>query len=132
MNASTAQLVRRRIVALVLIALVAVALVLLQLAGGSDAVSVPPGAHEGQLTPESCTYEEEPAECGALVAPELLPGAWLGSHVPEAPALGQLTAIVGAILGANVALIVLDVFAPALARAGEPEAPQAETLPGPA
>ena len=129
MNASTAQLVRRRIVALVLIALVAVALVFLQLAGGSDAVSVPPGAHEGQLTPESCTYEEEPAECGTLVVPELLPGARLGS---EAPALGQLTAIVGAILGANVALIVLDVFAPALARAGEPEAPQAETLPGPA
>ncbi|HSC91746.1 MAG TPA: alpha/beta fold hydrolase [Gaiellaceae bacterium] len=58
-------------------------------------------------------------------------GAWLGFRVPDGPALGSLTAIVGAILGANLALIALDVLAPAAVPAGEPEAPQARTLPGP-
>ena len=57
-------------------------------------------------------------------------GAWLGFHVPSAPAVGALTGIIGAMLGANVALIALDVATPVAARAGEPEAPQATTLPG--
>ena len=57
-------------------------------------------------------------------------GAWLAFHVPSAPALGALTAIVGGTLGANLALIALDVAAPATVRAVEPEAPHATTLPG--
>ena len=57
-------------------------------------------------------------------------GAWLGFHVPGAPALGALTAIIGAVLAANLALITVDVAVPE--PAGEPEVPQAETLPGPA
>jgi hypothetical protein len=59
-------------------------------------------------------------------------GAWLGFHVPSAPAVGALTAIIGAMLGANLALIISDIVAPVAAPAGEPEAPQAKTLPGPA
>jgi hypothetical protein len=60
---------------------------------------------------------------GALV------GAWLGFNVPETVALGPATAIVGAILAANLALIALDLLAPATVAAREPEAPQARTLP---
>jgi pimeloyl-ACP methyl ester carboxylesterase len=59
-------------------------------------------------------------------------GAWLGFHVPGAPAVGALTAIIGALLGANLALMTLDVAAPATVAAAEPEASQAETLAGPA
>jgi hypothetical protein len=54
-------------------------------------------------------------------------GAWLGFHVPTVPALGALTAIVGATAAANLGLIALDATAPAQARS-----PHAETLPGPA
>jgi hypothetical protein len=58
-------------------------------------------------------------------------GAWLGFHVPDVPGLGGFTAIVGAILGANVALIAFDIAMPAGAPAVAPEAPQARSLPGP-
>lgn len=70
MNASTAQFTRGRIAALVLIALVALGLGYLHFAGGSDSVSVPSGAQEGQLTLKSCTYEGKPADCGTLVVRE--------------------------------------------------------------
>ena len=36
-------------------------------------------------------------------------GAWLGFHVPHAPGVGALTAIVGAMLAANLGLIAVDV-----------------------
>jgi pimeloyl-ACP methyl ester carboxylesterase len=57
--------------------------------------------------------------------------AWLGFHVPDGPALGPLTAIVGAILGANLALITFDVLVAEEAPAGRIEVPQTKTLPGP-
>jgi pimeloyl-ACP methyl ester carboxylesterase len=59
-------------------------------------------------------------------------GAWLGYHVPSAPGVGAVTAIVAATLAANLGLIALDVAAPATASAGEPNSPHAESLPGPA
>ena len=36
-------------------------------------------------------------------------GAWLGYHVPHAPGLGAVTAIVAATLAANLGLIAFDV-----------------------
>ena len=38
-----------------------------------------------------------------------LAGAWLGFHVPHAPGVGALTAIVGATLAANLGLITVDI-----------------------
>jgi pimeloyl-ACP methyl ester carboxylesterase len=65
---------RKRIVALVLIALAVLGLGYLYVASGSDSVSVPKGAHAGQLTLHSCTYATEKggyaADCGTLVVPE--------------------------------------------------------------
>jgi pimeloyl-ACP methyl ester carboxylesterase/phage tail protein X len=57
-------------------------------------------------------------------------GAWLGYHVPNAPGFGPVTAIVGAILAANLGLIALDITAPAKARIAVPDSAWAETLPG--
>ena len=63
-----------RIVALVVIALAVSALAYLRFAPDPGPVSVPSGAHAGQLTLESCTYATErgsyPADCGTLVVPE--------------------------------------------------------------
>ena len=64
-----------RITGLALIALLTLALGYLHFAGGSTAVSVPAGAHAGQLTTlKSCTYNTEKgayaADCGTLVVPE--------------------------------------------------------------
>ena len=63
-----------RIVALVVIALAVSALAYLRFAPDPGPVSVPSGAHAGQLTLESCSYETErgsyPADCGTLVVPE--------------------------------------------------------------
>ena len=63
-----------RIVALTLIALVAGGLAYLRFAPDSGHVSVPAGAHAGQLTLDSCTYATESgsydADCGTLVVPE--------------------------------------------------------------
>src|SRR4051794_18807465 len=70
MHASTKRLGRGRATGLVLIALVALGLGYLHLSGGSDPVSVPSGAQAGQLTLESCTYANEPADCGTLVVRE--------------------------------------------------------------
>ena len=70
MHASTKQFGRGRVTGLVLIALVALGLGYLHFSGGSDPVSVPSGAHAGQLTLESCTYANEPADCGSLVVRE--------------------------------------------------------------
>ena len=65
---------RGRIVGLALIALLTVGLGYLHFAGGSNSVSVPTGAHAGQLTLKSCTYNTEQgayaADCGALVVRE--------------------------------------------------------------
>ena len=58
---------RGRAVALVLCALVAAGLVLLHVSGAPTHVSVPSGAHAGQLTMKACTYSNEPADCGTLV-----------------------------------------------------------------
>ena len=63
-----------RIVALVLIALILVALAFLRFKPDSDVVSVPNGAHAGQLTLHSCHYGTDKgsyaADCGTLVVPE--------------------------------------------------------------
>src|SRR5256884_4626356 len=63
-----------RIVALALISLTALGLAYLHFSAGSDAVSVPSGAHAGQLTLHSCHYATEEgsyrADCGTLVVPE--------------------------------------------------------------
>ena len=63
-----------RITGLALIALVTLALGYLHFSGGSTSVSVPSGAHAGQLTLKSCNYTTEngtsAADCGTLVVPE--------------------------------------------------------------
>ena len=65
---------RGRITGLALIAVLTLALGYLHFAGSSTAVSVPAGAHAGQLTLKSCTYTTEKgasaADCGTLVVPE--------------------------------------------------------------
>src|SRR5579875_1044416 len=66
---------RGRITGLTLIALLTLALGYLHFAGSSTAVSVPAGAHAGQLTTlKHCTYNTEKgaaaADCGTLVVPE--------------------------------------------------------------
>ena len=61
---------RGRIAGLILIALLTLGLGYLHFAGGSTSVSVPAGAHAGQLTLKHCTYGNEPADCGTLVVPE--------------------------------------------------------------
>jgi hypothetical protein len=61
---------RKRIVALALIALTPLGLAYLHFSGGSSSVSVPAGAHAGQLTLKHCTYGNELADCGTLVVPE--------------------------------------------------------------
>jgi len=63
-----------RIVALVLAAGLLLWLAYLRFGPGTAAVSVPPGAHAGQLTMHSCTYPTDngsyAADCGTLVVPE--------------------------------------------------------------
>jgi pimeloyl-ACP methyl ester carboxylesterase len=63
-----------RIVAVVLISLTTLGLAYLHFSGGDDPVSVPSGAHAGQLTLHACHYATEagsyPADCGTLVVPE--------------------------------------------------------------
>ena len=70
MSASIKSFGRGRAAGLVLIALVGLGLAYLHFAGGSASVSVPSGAHAGQLTLKHCTYANEPADCGTLVVPE--------------------------------------------------------------
>jgi pimeloyl-ACP methyl ester carboxylesterase len=67
---SIASFGRGRAAALVVIALGAAALAFLHFGGGSARVSVPSGAHAGQLTLKHCTYRHEPADCGTLVVRE--------------------------------------------------------------
>ncbi len=63
-----------RIVALVVIGVMLLGLVYIRFAPGNAAVSVPEGAHAGQLTMHACTYSTEKggyrADCGTLVVPE--------------------------------------------------------------
>src|SRR5438045_4377488 len=63
-----------RIVALALISLTALGLAYLHFSAGNDSVSVPSGAHAGQLTLHSCHYATEGgsyrADCGTLVVRE--------------------------------------------------------------
>jgi pimeloyl-ACP methyl ester carboxylesterase len=63
-----------RIVALALISLTALGLAYLHFSAGDDRVSVPSGAHAGQLKLHSCHYATENgsyrADCGTLVVPE--------------------------------------------------------------
>jgi pimeloyl-ACP methyl ester carboxylesterase len=63
-----------RIIALAFISLTTLGLAYLHFSGGSDAVSVPSGAHAGQLTLHACHYATEDgsyrADCGTLVVPE--------------------------------------------------------------
>jgi hypothetical protein len=59
-------------------------------------------------------------------------GAWVGFHVPSTPVAGAVTAIIGAILAANLGLIALDIAAPAAVVAYHPLSPRAETVVGPA
>ncbi len=71
---STRRFSRGRITGLTLIAVLTLGLGYLHFAGSSTAVSVPAGAHAGQLTLKSCTYNTEKgayaADCGTLVVPE--------------------------------------------------------------
>ena len=63
-----------RIVALVVIGAMLFGLTYIRFAPGDAAVSVPQGAHAGQLTMHACTYATVqgamPADCGTLVVPE--------------------------------------------------------------
>ena len=63
-----------RIVALVVIGVMLLGLTYIGFAPGDAAVSVPQGAHAGQLTMHPCTYSTEKgayrADCGTLVVPE--------------------------------------------------------------
>jgi pimeloyl-ACP methyl ester carboxylesterase len=61
---------RSRIVGLILIALLTLGLAYLHFAGSSSPVSLPSGAHAGQLTLKHCTYGNESADCGTLVVRE--------------------------------------------------------------
>src|ERR1700729_1315217 len=71
---STRRFSRGRITGLILIAVLTLGLGYLHFAGSSTAVSVPAGAHAGQLTLKSCIYSTEKgasaADCGTLVVPE--------------------------------------------------------------
>jgi len=71
---TTRRFSRGRITGLTLIAVLTLGLGYLHFAGSSTAVSVPAGAHAGQLTLKSCTYNTEKgayaADCGTLVVPE--------------------------------------------------------------
>ena len=71
---STRRFSRGRIIGLALIAVLTLGLGYLHFAGSSTAVSVPAGAHAGQLTMHPCTYSTEKgayaADCGTLVVPE--------------------------------------------------------------
>src|SRR6266516_7544075 len=68
-----------RIVTLALISLTALGLAYLHFSGGADSVSVPSGAHAGQLKLHACDYATENgsyrADCGTLVVPENHRGA---------------------------------------------------------
>jgi pimeloyl-ACP methyl ester carboxylesterase len=59
-----------RIVALALISLTALGLVFLHFGTGNDSVSVPSGAHAGELNLHSCDYGGYRADCGTLVVQE--------------------------------------------------------------
>jgi len=63
-----------RIVALVVIGVLLFGLTYLRVSSSPATVSVPQGAHAGQLTMHACTYATEqgamPADCGTLVVPE--------------------------------------------------------------
>src|SRR5262245_60454515 len=63
-----------RIATVVVIAFAAFGLAYLRFAPDADPVSVPAGAHAGQLTLEPCSYATEqgtqPADCGTLVVRE--------------------------------------------------------------
>ena len=63
-----------RIVALAIITVLLAGLAYLRIASGADAVSVPAGAHAGQLKMHPCSYATEAgsskADCGTLVVPE--------------------------------------------------------------
>ena len=71
---TTTSLRPARIVALALVALELAGLAFLHFSSGAAAVSVPKGAHAGQLALHSCTYGTErggyAADCGTLVVPE--------------------------------------------------------------
>ncbi|MGO9886915.1 MAG: hypothetical protein ACLP0L_03230, partial [Solirubrobacteraceae bacterium] len=71
---STRRFSRGRIAGLTLIAVLTLGLGYLHFAGSSTSVSVPAGAHAGQLTLKNCTYNTEKgayaADCGTLVVPE--------------------------------------------------------------
>src|SRR4051794_15688182 len=74
MNASTRRLSRGRIIGLTLIGIVTLGLGFLRFTGGAGPVSVPAGAHAGDLKLHSCHYATEKgsyaADCGTLVVPE--------------------------------------------------------------
>jgi pimeloyl-ACP methyl ester carboxylesterase len=64
-----------RIIALVVIGVMLLGLMYMKFAPGAAAISVPQGAHAGQLTMHACTYASEhgaamPAYCGTLIVPE--------------------------------------------------------------
>ncbi len=63
-----------RIVALLVIIVLLAGLTYLRVSSSPETVSVPQGAHAGQLTMHACTYATEqgavPADCGTLIVPE--------------------------------------------------------------
>ena len=58
-------------------------------------------------------------------------GAWLGYQVPHAPGFGAVTAIIAAVLAANLGLIALDIAAPTTADDVVPGPSRAEAVPPP-
>ncbi len=73
-NTSKPNFTRSRIVALVLIGVVVLGLAYLRFSPSSGAVSVPAGAHAGEVILHPCSYATEKgryaADCGTLVVPE--------------------------------------------------------------
>ncbi len=63
-----------RIAALLMTIVLLMGLTYLRVSSSPETVSVPQGAHAGQLTMHPCTYATEqgamPADCGTLVVPE--------------------------------------------------------------
>src|ERR1035437_10228425 len=59
-----------RITALLVTIVLLTGLTYLRVSSSPETVSVPQGAHAGQLTMHPCTYGGDRADCGTLVVPE--------------------------------------------------------------
>ena len=115
---STQRFGRGRVTGLALIALLTLGLGYLHFVGGSASVSVPSGAHAGQLTLKQCTYANELADCGTLVV----------RGEPAQPAVASDRASDHARPGANIPSRYTDLPAPGRSRRHEHGLPRREPL----